>query len=239
MGYFRELPNVLYQSPLVDKNSTKDYIFIKNIFRRSKLIESLRNNLSVFDKYVIKDGDRPDTIANDLYDDPTLDYVVILMAGITNITHEWPLQDYQMYDFALKKYGSEIEMNKIKHYVTQEIVDSQNRQILPPDIIVDEEFKLDGSSLRYQNRFTLKSEQGNIQLDDKFEYTVKTDNIAIPVTNFAFEILKNEEKRKIDVLRIEYLQQFINDMRDAVRYAKNSSTISSDVAITENTNIIP
>ena len=71
MGYFRELPNVLYQSPLVDKNSTKDYIFIKNIFRRSKLIESLRNNLSVFDKYVIKDGDRPDTIANDLYDDPT------------------------------------------------------------------------------------------------------------------------------------------------------------------------
>ena len=26
MGYFRELPNILYQSPLVDKNSTKDYI---------------------------------------------------------------------------------------------------------------------------------------------------------------------------------------------------------------------
>ena len=239
MGYFRELPNILYQSPLVDKNSTKDYIAIKNIFRRSKLVESLRNNVSLFNKYIIKDGDRPDTITNDLYGDSTLDYVLILMAGITNITNEWPISDSQIYDFVKNKYGSEIEMNNIKYYLTQEIVDSENRQILPPDIIVDEHFKLDGSSLRYQNRFTLKSEQGNIQLDDKFEYTVKTDKIAIPVTNFTFEILENERKRKIDVLRIEFLQQFINDLRDVVRYEKNVAYISSNLASTENTNIIP
>ena len=35
MGYFRELPNILYQSPLLDKNSSRDYIVIKNIFRRA------------------------------------------------------------------------------------------------------------------------------------------------------------------------------------------------------------
>ena len=37
MGFFRELPNIAYQSPLSHKNSSRDYIDIKNIFRRSKL----------------------------------------------------------------------------------------------------------------------------------------------------------------------------------------------------------
>ena len=33
------------------------------------------------------------------------------------------------------------------------------------------------------NRFTLISQAGNTQLDDKIEYTVATDKIARPVTN--------------------------------------------------------
>ena len=37
LAYFRHLPDILYQSPLSHKNSTADYIAIKNIFRRTKL----------------------------------------------------------------------------------------------------------------------------------------------------------------------------------------------------------
>lgn len=239
MGYFRELPNIFYQSPLVSKNSSKDYVAIKNIFRKSKLLDSIRDNVSLFNKYIIRDGDRPDTIANDLYGDPELDYVIILMAGITNITHEWPLQDYQLYDYALNKYGSESKMFAVKHYVTQEVIDSENRQILPPDIIVDQKFTLDGSSLRFgTNRYTVKTEQGNLQLSDKQKYTI-IDKIATPVTNFAFEVEINEKKRKIDVLRLGYLQTFINDLRSAVRYERSGAYINPTLAVTENTNVIP
>ena len=39
MGYFRELPNILYQSPLLHKNSSSDFIGIKNLFRRAKLFD--------------------------------------------------------------------------------------------------------------------------------------------------------------------------------------------------------
>ena len=35
MGYFKELPNIVYQSPLSHKNSSTDYIVIKNLFRRT------------------------------------------------------------------------------------------------------------------------------------------------------------------------------------------------------------
>ena len=240
MGYFRELPDILYQSPLGHKTSSLDYIAIKNIFRRSKLFDYLKNNVSLFNKYYINDGERPDTIAEELYGDPTLDYIVILVAGITNIHNQWPIQDYQIYDIALAKYGSEEVMNQIHHYKTFEIKDSQDRQILPPDLNVDKDFKIDGSSLRFPtNRFTLISEAGNTQLDDKNQYSVLVDNIAKPVTNYEFLIDENEKNRKIDVLRLGYVQTFINDLRDTVRYERSSSYISTKLAQTENTNIIP
>ena len=238
MGYFTELPNIAYQSPLSHKNSSRDYIVIKNIFRRSKLFDYLGENVSLFNKYVIGDGARPDTVAEDLYGDAELDYVVVLVAGITNINHEWPIQDYEVYNYALEKYGSETEMNENHHYETFEIRDDKNRLILPPNLIVDEEFKIDGTSSKYNTKYTLVSQAGNTQLDDKDEFTVKTDNIARAVTNLEYEHTENEKKREIDVLRGSYLQTFINDLRDVVRYDKSSSYITSSLAATENTNVV-
>tara|TARA_Y100001972_G_scaffold125106_1_gene175621 strand:- start:702 stop:1427 length:726 start_codon:yes stop_codon:yes gene_type:complete len=239
MGYFRELPDILYPSPLLHKKSTGDYIQIVNIFRRTKLFDYISDSATLFNKYVIEDGERPDTIADIIYGNPKFDFVIILVAGITNITHEWPLQNFQMYDVALNKYGSEEKMNEIHHYETFEIRDTEkNRQILPPNLIVDKDFRIDGSSLRHgSNRFTLISESGNIQLDDKFEYTVLTDKIAKSVTNFQFEIEENEKKREIDVLKSGFLQTFVNDLRDVSRYSRSSSFITSKLAQTEINNL--
>ena len=240
MGYFRELPNILYQSPLLDKNSSRDYIVIKNIFRRAKLLDYLTGSATALNQYTIGDGERPDTIAESLYGDSRLDYVIVLIAGITNIHHEWPLQDYQVYDYALQKYGSESEMLSTHHYETFEIRDNLDRQILPPKLIVDEEFKIYGSRSKYPSdtRYTLRAQTGYRQLDDKDEYTVKTDNIAHAVSNIEYETEENNKRREIDILKTGYLQTFLNDLRDVVRYDKNSSYITSSLVSTENTETV-
>ena len=162
-----------------------------------------------------------------------------MVAGITNINHEWPLLDYKIYDYALEKYGSEAAMNEIKYYETFEVIDNNNRLILPPDLIVDADFKMDGTSHKFPTTtYTIKSDSGNRQLDDKDEFTVVTDNIARPVTNLEYEYRENEKKREINVLNIGYLQIFINDLRDVVRYDKSSRYITSTLASTENTNVV-
>ena len=233
MGYFRELRNILYPSPVPSKRSSGDMVEIKNLFRRAKLFDYVSDAAALFDKYIVEDGERPDTIADELYGNPQLDYVVVIVAGITNIHQQWPIQDFQMYDFALAKYGSETEMNKTHHYETYEIKDSQGRQILPPNLIVDKDFTMDGSSLRFgNNRFIVYNQSGAEQLSDKAKYTI-IDNIARPVTNFKFEIDQNDKNREIDVLKPSYLQTFINDLRDVVRYSKHSSYISRNLATTE------
>ena len=239
MGFFKELPDIAYQSPLSHKNSSRDYIIIKNIFRSAKLMDYVRSGALAQQKLVLKDGDRPDTIAEYLYGESTLDYIVILVAGITNVNHEWPLQDYQVYDYALEKYKTEAEMNAVRYYETFEIKDSQGHQILPPNLIVDVDFKIYGSSTQFgTNRYNLISQDGNRQLDDKTEYTVATDNIARAVTNLEYEYTKNEGKREIDVLKNGYVQTFINDLRDILRYDKSSKYITSSLATTENTETI-
>ena len=56
MGYFRELPNIEYKSPLANRISNKSYIQAKNLFRRMKIRDDLQNVFTIFNKYVIKDG---------------------------------------------------------------------------------------------------------------------------------------------------------------------------------------
>ena len=239
MAYFRHLPNIAYQSPLSHKNRSDDYIVIKNIFRRTKLFDFLSSNVSVFQKFVIGDGARPDTVAEDLYGDSSLDFVVILTAGITNINHQWPIQDHQVYEFALEKYGSEAEMTSIHHYETLEIVDDKGRLILPPNLIVDGDFKISGTINKYPStRYTLKSLTGNRQLDDKDEFSVLTDSIASPITNLEYEYIENEKRREIDVIRNSYVNMFVEDMKDVVRYDRSSSYITSSLAITPNTETV-
>ena len=238
MAYFKHFPNILYQSPLSHKDSSGDFIAVKNIFRRTKLKDYLKGSVSVFNKYIIEDGERPDTISELLYGSPQYDFVVVLTAGITNINHQWPIQDFQVYNVALAKYGSETVMNEIHHYETFEVKDDLGRQILPPNLIVDADFKMDGSALRFgTNRFTLISEAGNTQLDDKNEYTVATDNIARPVTNYEYEINENEKLREIDVLQRGYLTTFVNDLRDIVRYDRHSNYINGLLSKTEHTDL--
>ena len=67
MGYFRELPNLLYPSFLPEKTSSLDFIQVKNIFRRVKLRDDLQNSFTSFNRYEIPEGARPDTVAEDLY----------------------------------------------------------------------------------------------------------------------------------------------------------------------------
>ena len=51
------------------------------------MFDFVRSGAIDINKYVIGDGDRPDTVAEFLYGDSSLDYIVVLVAGIVNVNH--------------------------------------------------------------------------------------------------------------------------------------------------------
>ena len=138
--YFKELPTLRYPSFLSDKNSSLDYVDAKNLFRRVKLREDIQNILTLFDKYEIPEGFRPENVAEDLYGSDQLDWVVIVCAGIVNIRDEWPLSNNDLYEFSVAKYGN--NLNDVHHFETKEVNDSKNRIVLEKGKIVNQDFKL-------------------------------------------------------------------------------------------------
>ena len=140
MGYFRELPNLRYPSFLPEKTSSLDYVEVKNIFRRVKMRDDLQNNFTIFNKYQIPEGARPDTVAEDLYGSAQFDWVVLTTAGILNVRNEWPLSNRDLYVYADNKYGE--SLNSVRFYETTEVKDTSGRLILPKGKVVDSNFTI-------------------------------------------------------------------------------------------------
>lgn len=218
MGYFRELPNIEYLSPLSDRNSASEYIQAKNLFKRVKLRSDFYNSITNFDKYQITEGERPDQVALELYGSPQLDWVVLISANIVNVRDQWPLSNKDMYDFVENVYGD--EMNSVRFYETIEVKDSKGRLVMPEKQVVDRNFK--------SPRPTTETAESYVQFwDSGLEQVVTKYNITRPVTNFEYEMRLNDEKRGIYVLRPSYLQQLLNDMRREMRYAKSSQYVDA------------
>ena len=215
MGYFRELPNVEYQSFLSDSISSQSYLTVKNLFRRNKLRDDLQNVFTIFDKYEIVEGARPDTVAEEYYGDAELDWVVLITAGIINVRDEWPLSNKELYNYANEIHGN--SLNSVRYYKTTEVKDSQGRLILPAGKVVDGNFTIPKPDTSNEETATLSP--------------------VIGISNWEYETIKNEKKRSIYVLRRVYLQQFLNDMRNIMVYQQSSQRINDKLAKTENTKV--
>lgn len=226
MYYFRELQNLEYQSFLKDRKSSDEYLLVKNLFRRVKLRDDLNNVFTIFNKYQIPDGSRPDLVAEELYGSAQYDWVVLITAGITRIRDQWPLSDKQIYDYSENLYGE--DLNSIHHYETTEVRDSHNRLILPAGQVVDADFNItyfDNGKV-YTNDSTLG------------ENIVNIPNPVVGISNYEYEIQKNNEKRSIYVLKPRYLQQVLTDTKKAMTYDQSSQYVSDRLIRTENTRVL-
>ncbi len=227
MGYFRELPNIEYLSPLKERNSSSEYIEAKNLFKRVKLRPDFYNSFTYFHKYQILDGERPDQVAKKLYDSSKLDWVVLITAGITNVRNQWPLSDKDIYEYALGVYGTEI--NSTRFYETIEVKDSNDRLILPAGQVVDYNFK----SPRPKVDLTPTTSEVRYW-DSGLNTSVTKTQITTPISNYQYETRINNKKRGIYTLRTEYLQQFLNDTRGLMKYKQSGQYISERLKRTEN-----
>ena len=212
MGYFRELPNLRYPSFLSEKISSLDFIEVKNVFRRVKLRDDLHNNFTIFEKYEIDEGMRPDTLAEELYGNPEFDWIILTVAGILNVRNEWPLNNYDLYNYAEQKYGE--ALNSVRFFETKEVKNADGKLILPKGKVVDSDFTIPNPS----------NPSANL-------------NPVVGISNYEYETRLNDEKRNIYILREEYVQQFLTDIRDIMTYAESSEYIDERTAQTENTNI--
>ena len=252
MSYFRELPDILYQSTLLEKTSSREYIAVKNLFRKVKIQDWIEDIVNFFDDYTILDGQRPDNLAEVMYGSSDLDWVVILTSGITNIKDQWPLTNHNLYLYAQEKYGN--DLNAVHHYETLEVRDNRGRLILPSGQKVDADFKIktpfDASSDKfYITNPDLGGGGGtppNYEQNPPFlghgstKYQGINQEISpiTAVSNYEYETLKNELKRDIKLMKPRYLQLFLQNMRTLMNYQENCKSVNNKLMFTDRTRLI-
>ena len=208
-SYFQRVPDFNYVSRLPD-SKIGDYIRVKNLFKKGKLREDIFQNLAFFEKYKIVGDDRPDNVAFEVYNDSSLDWIVLLSNNILNVQSEWPLPQTDFDRFVLDKYGDyDTLYNGIHHYETTEVKNTQGVTIIPAGLQVDSSY-----SVSYYDFFT--------------DLQVTTGNLAIPVTNYEYEEKVENDKRNIFILKPRYLNIVFDDMEEIMQYKKGSSQFVSE-----------
>ena len=202
-NYFNYIPDFAYPSRLPDAKIS-DYITVKNLFKRGKLRADIYQNIAFFTKYEIIGNDRPDNVAAEVYGDSDLDWVVLLSNNIVNVQSEWPLLQNDFDRFMLDKYGTHEKMNDAHHYETKEVKNTVGAVIVPEGVQVPSDY-----SVTYYDWY----QSGEVTRSD----------ITTEVTNYDYEIKKEDAKRNIYLLKNSYLHIIIDDLQEMMTYKKGST----------------
>ena len=98
-----------------DVAGDKNYKLLPDILRRVKLRSGLRSGAFMFDKYDVKDGERPEDIAFKWFGDAEYHWVILMTNNITDRYYQWPLSQPQFAEHLTDKYGAGNE-DAVHHY---------------------------------------------------------------------------------------------------------------------------
>lgn len=203
-SYFRQVPDFEYVNTTNNGRNISDYSRVKNLFKRGKLRDDIFGDLSFFTKYQIIGDERPDNVAYKVYDDETLDWLVLIANNIINVQTEWPLSQQAFYNFLIDKYGSEEVLNQVHHYETIQVKNSIGSTIVPAGLTVPSDYNI--------SYFDVNSGQ-----------RISNNNITKEVTNLEYEEKIQNDKRNIFLLKPTYINVVLNDMEQIMPYKKGST----------------
>ena len=170
--YFGHFPLIPY-----DSVGDGEFKLVTNLLKRVAVRSKVKTNVLVFDTYDVRMGETPEEIADKLYNDPELHWVVLLMNDITDRYHQWPLTENQFIAHINDKYD---KVDATHHY-----------------------------------EISQTSGDTTIKID------IGTDNSdhsgATAITNYEYEVARQDEMRKIRLLDPSYIEQFVDEFKTLMK----------------------
>ena len=154
--YFDTFPKILY-----DSKGNGQVKIVTNLLKRVAIRTKVKNNTSLFDTYTVQNGDTPESIADKLYDDPELHWVVLMVNDITARYHQWPMYEQQFNTYVNEKYDNP---DAVHHY---EISQTSGNTTLKIDIGTDNtDYPTATAITNYEYERDAEDAKGKIRLLD-------------------------------------------------------------------------
>jgi hypothetical protein len=234
MKYFRYFPSLKYD--LDDNKSTREVV---DLFRLSKVVNSITDDISFYRTYTIQDGERPDHVSMNIYGTQEYYWTFFLVnEGLKNVYENWPRTVQQLEDYVSEKYPYE--------YLSHEEYDLFNKFEVGENIrglisgatatIVDLNTNLGWIRIKDRSGTFIQNEliRGDSTLDEVsyeggglFYYAAhhyeldgevvpRSTPLAAMVSNYDHEVSVNEAKRDIRVIRPEFVGDVKRQFRDSI-----------------------
>ena len=202
--FFDIVPNIEYdEKPISYPFSESDFVVAKNFFRRYKINDDVFQYAVFFKKYTIKDGERPETLAEKFYGNQFYDWVILLTNNMVNAQYDWPRTNYEIYKMVEEEFDD--PYSEISHYEIKETIGHYQAGLHVDKTFYDSTHKLNiGGSVQIKN--------GN--------------EIASPITVAEYYQEENEKKREIYLLKSRFLESFVKDFKKQNLYKKDENYIS-------------
>jgi len=110
MSYFSNFPVILdykIQGTLYDGI---------DITRRTSISADVKNNPNAYLDYVVKEGETPEMIADRVYDDENLYWVIMMFNDRFDVNGDWPMDQVSFERYVNRVYGDQV--HSIRFYVS-------------------------------------------------------------------------------------------------------------------------
>jgi hypothetical protein len=207
-NYFRFFPQTYYN--LEDEKNNVDVV--TNIMSKFSFEPSFKNNSVIYYEYVITDGETPEMLAHKIYGSAEKHWIILSLNDIVSPMSDWPLEQRSLIKLIDKKYepfantangftGLEwAEQNIHSYFKVETQLDTYTNESVSKTIIIDSD--------TYSN-----------VTPSSTNYTLQSNNvIRIDVTKglktyYEYEMEQNENKRKIKILKPEFVPAVEEEFR--------------------------
>lgn len=177
------LPDVLYN--INPGFADTQVLAVKNFWRRAQILDNYKNELSLFDEYIVNNGETPETIAQEFYSNPFYNWTILIANDIVNYHDQWPRSNIALNEYVFSKYENP---GATKQYETTEVRDESGNLLLKAGLVVPSTF-----TLTY-------SDAGG------FPVTVAP---IVSVSFYEYEDRLNQEKEKIQIIKPDLIEDFV------------------------------
>ena len=233
--YFQKFPQTFYT---LDNAETLQ--IIQNLLLRGVFNQQIKDNFAIFDEYDVRDLETPEIVAYKFYGSSNLHWVILHINEILDPRFDWPLSQLNLRNYVEAKYENsegvhhyENDSEKIVNgnvLITTTVSSNNFSSFNVGDVIVnvnnDENGKGYITSITSANTGIVTVTQGGFSTGDRFrlsananvfaDITATTSIEGTIVTNFIFEERENESKRRIRIIKPEFVDVIVRDFEEKI-----------------------
>jgi hypothetical protein len=184
---FKYFPKVSY-----DIKKNKKPLELTNVMLRFKITQALNTRAAIYYNYTVEEGESASMIADKLYGDSRLDWLIFMINDVVDPLYDWPLGGIELNEFVRSKYGSvSVAQQTVHHY----------EKIINESTIVDGEIIVPKRTVKV----------------DLTTYNSLAPSERRSVDQYTYEVERNDAKRQIKLLDANFISQITNEVKNVLR----------------------